>query len=57
MAAEIYNEFGIEAELVVNDEGGGIFDVIFFGKLIYSKRTTGRLPNPMEVIGIIRKFM
>jgi selenoprotein W-related protein len=30
--------------------GGGIFDVIADGKLIYSKKETGRFPEHQEVL-------
>ena len=34
---------------------GGIFDVIVDGRLVYSKKETGRFPEPGEVSGMIGK--
>jgi selenoprotein W-related protein len=39
---------GIEAELVKG--GGGIFDVVVDGRLIYSKHETGRFPDHAEIL-------
>jgi selenoprotein W-related protein len=41
------NELGVEAKLIKG--GGGIFDVVVDGSLVYSKHRTGRFPNPGEV--------
>jgi len=35
--------------------GGGIFDVVADGKLIYSKHDTGRFPEHAEVLDPLRK--
>ena len=35
--------------------GGGIFDVVADGKLIYSKDDTGRFPEHNEVLEPLRK--
>ena len=43
----------VESNLVAG--GGGIFDVIVDGKLVYSKAQTGRFPEPNEVTDLIRK--
>lgn len=34
--------------------GGGIFDVVVDGKLIFSKHNEGRFPDPYEVINQIK---
>jgi len=34
---------------------GGVFEVEKDGKLIYSKRQTGRFPESSEVIGLLSK--
>jgi len=39
--------FGIDARLTKGS--GGVFDVVVDGKLVYSKRETGRFPEPGEV--------
>ena len=48
MADEINKAFNAEVTLVPG--GGGVFDVIADGKLVYSKDNTGRFPEPGEVI-------
>ena len=52
MAAELKKELDVEANLVPG--GGGIFDVIVDGKMVYSKFKTGRFPNEGEVVKKIR---
>ena len=47
MAAELKKETGAEAVLIAG--GGGVFDVVVDGKLIYSKAKMGRFPNPGEI--------
>lgn len=39
--------FGVEAELIKGKDG--VFEVEVDGNLIYSKRATGRFPEPGEV--------
>ncbi|MBW2543956.1 MAG: Rdx family protein [Deltaproteobacteria bacterium] len=48
MADEIKGVLGGDAKLVPG--GGGIFDVIADGDMIYSKFKTGRFPEHEEVI-------
>jgi selenoprotein W-related protein len=43
---------GVNAELIPG--GGGIFDVTFNGKRVYSKFETGRFPETGEVLKIIK---
>ena len=52
LAAELKSEFGVDAELVPG--GGGIFDVIVDGTMVYSKSETGRFPDAGEVTGLMR---
>jgi len=33
---------------------GGIFDVAVNGRLVYSKKSTGRFPHPDEILGHLR---
>jgi selT/selW/selH-like putative selenoprotein len=42
----------VEARLVAGSDG--VFDVNVDGKLVYSKDSTGRFPEPGEVTKIIR---
>jgi selenoprotein W-related protein len=47
LAEEIKQEVGVDAQLIPG--GGGVFDVKMDGTLIYSKKQTGRFPEPYEV--------
>lgn len=49
MAADIKKQTGVEAELIKGS--GGVFEVVADGKLIYSKKETGRFPEHQEVLG------
>ena len=48
MAADIKEQTGVDAELVKGS--GGVFEVVVDGKLIYSKKETGRFPEHKEVL-------
>lgn len=48
MADDLKGVFGVDAKLVAG--GGGVFDVIADGTMIYSKFKTGRFPEHDEVI-------
>ena len=52
MAAELKKDLGVDAELVPGK--GGIFEVVANGKLIYSKKSNGRFPNPGEVSATLK---
>lgn len=43
--------FGVDATLTKGS--GGIFDVVVDGKLVFSKKETGRFPEPGEVPRLI----
>ena len=47
MADEIESRFGEKPELVKGRDG--VFEVELDGELIYSKKSTGRFPEPGEV--------
>jgi selT/selW/selH-like putative selenoprotein len=53
LADELRRAFGIEAELEEGDRG--IFDVHADGKLVFSKHTEQRFPDPGEVVKRIEK--
>ena len=53
--AELYNEFGIESLLVKGETGS--FDVFFNDELIFSKRATGRFPDPGEIVQLLDEYM
>jgi len=44
---------GIESELIKS--GGGVFEVELGGKLVFSKKSLGRFPNPGEVAKLLRE--
>ncbi|NQV25663.1 MAG: SelT/SelW/SelH family protein [Rhodopirellula sp.] len=52
MADAIKNATGIEAELVKG--GGGVFDVVVNGNLIYSKHQTDRFPTHDEILSQLK---
>ena len=54
MAATIESETGVESELVCG--GGGIFDVVVEGDMIFSKHESGRFPEPDEILAKIRNL-
>jgi selenoprotein W-related protein len=47
----IEQEKGVKAELVRGR--GGVFDVEVDGRLVYSKRETGRFPEDAEVLAAL----
>lgn len=51
MAAEIKRERGIDATLVGGS--GGVFEVTIDGRLVFSKKATGRHPEIDEILAII----
>jgi selenoprotein W-related protein len=48
LAAEIKKAKGIETTLIRGS--GGVFEVVFDGKLIYSKKAVGRFPELDEIL-------
>jgi len=46
-------ELGLKAELVRSS--GGVFEVEYGGKLLFSKKQSGRFPTDGEVVGLLRK--
>ncbi len=55
MAAVIKDEFGIAVDYIKS--GGGVFEVTADGKLIYSKKATGRFPEHSEVISKLKSIL
>jgi selT/selW/selH-like putative selenoprotein len=53
VAAAIREVLGFEAELIRG--GGGVFDVVADGDLIFSKYEVGRFPENEEVLSKLRK--
>lgn len=54
MAEDLKKEFGFDIELV--QSSGGIFDVEYGGKIIFSKKEVGRFPDLGEVPKLIKKI-
>ncbi|MCW5936175.1 MAG: Rdx family protein [Fimbriimonadaceae bacterium] len=62
MAAKLVEDFrGIVgkghpiSELVLVPSGGGVFDVVIDGELVFSKRQVGRFPEASEISDQVRK--
>jgi len=55
LAAELRREFGV-ADVELIRSGGGRFEVVVNGRLIYSKAETGRHAEPGEVVAAIQSF-
>ena len=52
MAAKIKETVKVTPELIQGK--GGVFDVVVDGRLIYSKKQTGRFPEHDEVLSQLR---
>jgi selT/selW/selH-like putative selenoprotein len=52
LAATIKGETGVESELICG--GGGIFDVVVDGEMIFSKHELDRFPEPDEILAKIQ---
>ncbi len=37
------------------ESGGGAFEVIVDGRLVYSKKETGEFPDPMDIVAEVRR--
>ena len=44
---------GVEVTLV--SSGGGVFEIMLGGQLIFSKKSLGRFPEEGEIVGLIAK--
>jgi selenoprotein W-related protein len=53
LAAELKEKLGLESELVASH--GGVFEVSVGGKKVFSKKQTGRFPEPGEIVGLLEK--
>ncbi|MBP7864197.1 Rdx family protein [bacterium] len=52
MAADLRTKFGLNSELV--QSSGGVFEIEFKDKLLFSKHSLGRFPEDNEVQDLIR---
>jgi len=58
LTAELLKLLDSEIEsLVLVPSDGGVFEVIVNGKLLYSKKATGRHAEPGEVMKLVRAYM
>jgi len=56
LEAELKSKFpGIETKLI--SSGGGVFEIMLNGDLIFSKKEKGRFPNDGEVASLIKQAM
>jgi selenoprotein W-related protein len=53
LAAELKQHLGVDSTLTAGH--GGVFEVTVDGKVIFSKKSVGRFPEPGEVVGILQK--
>ncbi len=51
MAAALKDRYGVEAELIKS--GGGVFEVVTDGELIFSKKKVSRFPTNEEIFARI----
>ena len=53
MAEALKNRYGIDVQLIKS--GGGVFEVVKDGELIFSKKAIGRFPEHSEIFDRIEK--
>jgi selenoprotein W-related protein len=53
LADELKQALGVTSKLVAGS--GGVFDVTVDGKRVFSKKETGRFPEPGEIAGMLKK--
>ena len=54
LEAELKSKFpGVETELI--SSGGGVFEIMLNGDLIFSKKAKGRFPDDGEVASLIKQ--
>jgi selenoprotein W-related protein len=46
-------ELGIHSELIASS--GGVFEIEYGGKKVFSKKELGRFPNDKEVVDLIKR--
>ncbi|PCJ55466.1 MAG: hypothetical protein COA73_13325 [Candidatus Hydrogenedentota bacterium] len=52
MAAVLKEEIGIDAEYIKS--GGGVFEIVVDGDLIFSKKAEKRFPEDSEIVEALR---
>jgi len=54
LAAELLNLLGQDSELI--EGSGGVFEIEYQGKLIFSKKKLGRFPEENEIVHIMKQL-
>lgn len=52
MAATLTEQLGVEPELIRGD--GGVFEVVEDGKVLFSKKESGRFPEDQEILQLLQ---
>jgi selT/selW/selH-like putative selenoprotein len=55
LAAEIEQKFGTSVELIKGQDG--VFEVSVDGKIVFSKKSIGRFPDPGEVVASLEQLL
>jgi selenoprotein W-related protein len=53
LADELERELGIQSELI--ESSGGVFEIEYEGKLLFSKKNLGRFPDDGEIKSLIQR--
>lgn len=53
LEATLKQEFGVDAELI--EGGGGVYDVVADGEVVFSKHAAGRFPEESEIVALLRE--
>ena len=54
LEAELKSRFpGVKTKLI--SSGGGVYEIILDGELIFSKKTLGRFPDDGELVALIKQ--
>jgi len=53
LADTLKKELGVEVEFIKS--GGGVFEVVADGKLIFSKKKEHRFPEHQEILDLLKK--
>ena len=53
MGAEIKKKFGLKVDYI--ESGGGRFEVVADGKLLFSKKAVGRFPEHAEIFNKLKQ--
>ncbi|MBD3333905.1 MAG: SelT/SelW/SelH family protein [Candidatus Eisenbacteria bacterium] len=52
MADTLKQEIGVDPKLI--ESGGGVFEVMVDGDLIFSKKKEGRFPEDSEILNLLK---